>query len=812
MEVMERHCPLCLTKKNKSMKHAFISVACCMLGFPLWGQYSLSGRVQDAKGNILAGAAVVIQHSYLGATTGPDGRYEFKNLKPGNLTLEVSFLGYNTQVEEVDIHSDTQQDFVLQPASLLGDEVVVKATRMTGGETVANFRLDKKAIQALDQGQDIPFILQLTPSVVATSDAGTGIGYTNLRIRGTDSYRINVTVNGIPVNDAESHGVWWVDFPDLAASTDNIHVQRGVGSSTNGAGAFGGTISLQTTTLNRDPYAEADYSGGSFNTHKRDVKLGTGLINNRYTFDARLSWLDSDGYIDRAFTHMKSWFITGASYGKGSILRFNAFSGTEKTYQAWYGIQKSILDTNRTYNPYHYDDETDNYTQTNYQLLYSKEISSSLYLSTALHYTHGEGYFENYNAHDSLYFYNLMPLDSFVTADLITRRWMKNDFFGATYSLNYRMLKMDILWGGGWNKYLGDHFGQVIWAAWAANNQIRHEWYRGTGDKGDFNTYLKLNYHPLETFSIYTDLQYRRVDYTIAGTDEHWDASGNQARLDQRHFFNFFNPKLGIFFHPAGQVDYYLSFSTGHREPTRSNYVDAILQPDQPRPETLYDYEAGVNLNQKNARMNLNLYYMDYYDQLVFTGKLNEVAYPIMVNVPRSYRMGVEFSTAVRIADKVTWDANLTLSENKILHYLEQADYLDGSYQYLDTKIRDIGTTDISYSPGLTGSSRIMIQPIPQFTVSLLTKYVGSQYFDNTSSPDRQIPAYFVNDLNLNYTMHPKWLGETMFELQVLNLFNARYENNATGYYFYVDNRQVTDSYWFPQAGIHFLAGVKVHF
>ncbi len=481
--------------------------------------------------------------------------------------------------------------------------------------------VSREAISVNNLAQDIPYVLGYTPSLVVSSDAGTGVGYTNINIRGTDVKRINVTIDGVPVNDAESHGVWWVDLPDLASSADNIQIQRGVGTSTNGAGAFGATINFQTSNLNREPYAEVNSSYGSFNTSKNTINFGTGLINKKFAFDARLSKIWSDGYIDRAFSDLKSFYISGTLYGETSILKLMIFSGVEHTYQAWNGVPKDSLKTHRTYNLYNYKNETDNYWQDNYQLHYSKEISSDLSANFALHYTHGKGYYENYLQNSNYSSFNLPDAifnsDTITSSDFITQRWLKNDFYGFTYSLTYRKNKINFVIGGGWNRYAGNHFGDIIWARIVTFNEDTFRWYQGTGDKKDLNTFLKINYSLSKKLNLYADLQLRNINYSIGGVDE------NLKDITQNHRYNFFNPKSGLVYNFDGKQKIYASFGISQREPDRSNFTDA--DPGKtPVPEKLFDYEAGYEFRSSGLLVKANLYYMNYIDQLILTGKINE--------------------------------------------------------------------------------------------------------------------------------------------------------------------------------------------
>lgn len=781
-----------------------------------WGQFALHGTVKSTDGNPLAGASIVVEQTFQGTSAGTDGSFTIQKLKPGTVSLRVSFLGYAPAIKEVTIPYEGELSFVLEPSPVLADEVVVRATRMAGKTPSAVTLISREEIQQNNLGQDIPFLLSLTPSLVPTSDAGNGIGYTNFRIRGSDAYRMNVTVNGIPLNDAESQGVWWIDLPDIAASTENIYIQRGVGSSTNGAGAFGATISLQTNTLRPDPYTTIDLGGGSYNTRRTTMSLGSGLINRHFTFDARLSRIHSDGYIDRALSNLNSWFVSGAWYGQGQIIRLNVFSGNERTYQAWYGVEKSILDTNRRYNPYTYDNETDNYRQTHYQLIWSKEFSRNFYLNAALHYTAGKGYYEQYKKHRYLPDYGMNPITAsdtvFEISDLIQQKWMDNDFYGGILSFHYRTGKFEVITGGGINNYLGNHFGKVIWAQYAGENPIRHEWYRNKGDKIDYNTYVKINYQLNSSLTLFTDLQFRGVAYRLSGIDDYRDNNGLPVDIKQSHDYRFINPKVGISWTISPGQDFYFTFSTGQREPTRQNYLDATPSSIKPKPERLFDYETGVNISGSKWKTNINLFYMDYRNQLVYTGKLNDVAYPIMTNVPSSYRAGVEIEAAVRPATGITWKGNLTLSRNKIRNFTEYADYYDTDYNYLGNNPKDLGETDISYSPSITGASNLEFLFLKNASATFTNRYVGSQYFDNTSSRERMIDPYFVSDLRLAYNLHPRSLKNVALQFQIINLFNELYESNAYGGKWYVDGREQTWAYYFPQAERHFLIGIRSEF
>ena len=458
---------------------------------------TIKGKVNDINGLPLPGAGITIENTIFGVHTDSEGNYSLLVSNGGVYKLRFSFIGFESQIRDITLKGDTVLNIVLLAKSVMTEEVFVNATRAGEQTPMAYSTVTKEDISKNNIAQDIPYLLGYTPSLVVSSDAGTGVGYTNINIRGTDVKRINVTIDGVPVNDAESHGVWWVDLPDLASSADNIQIQRGVGTSTNGAGAFGATINFQTTNLNREPYAEVNSSYGSFNTSKNTINFGTGLINKKFAIDARLSKIWSDGYIDRAFSDLKSFFISGTMYGETSILKLMIFSGVEHTYQAWDGVPKDSLATHRTYNIHNYKNETDNYWQDNYQLHYSKEISSNISANAALHYTHGQGYYENLIQNSKFSSFNLpnaiFNTDTITSSDFITQRWLRNDFYGFTYSLNYKKNRITTIVGGGWNQYLGNHFGNIIWAKTVTYNNDSYQWYKGTGNKKDLNTFLKIN-------------------------------------------------------------------------------------------------------------------------------------------------------------------------------------------------------------------------------------------------------------------------------------------------------------------------------
>ncbi|WP_372651178.1 TonB-dependent receptor [Draconibacterium sp.] len=796
-----------------------------------FGQINLTGVVKG-DGEALAGASVVIEKSFYGVSTKANGSFELKNLKPGDYTLLVSFIGFEPQKIDLQLSASKNIEVDLKPNVVMTDEVLISATRAGNKTPVAYSNVSSDEIAKRNMGQDIPFLLNLTPSFVTTSDAGAGVGYTNFRVRGTDLNRINVSVNGIPLNDAESHGTWFVDQPDMASSLDNVQIQRGVGTSTNGAAAFGASINLQTNSLNKEAYASYKTAAGTFNTFKNTVSAGTGLINDHFTFDVRLSKVTSDGFIDRASSDLKSYFISGGYYSENTILKVNVFSGYEETYQAWYGVPSVRLNNDmagmqqyadhwlmtqeevdhmmasdsRTYNYYTYENQVDHYVQDHYQLHFSHKFNPNLNLNASLHYTYGNGYYENYKADEDLADYLLPNIEIgdevIETTDLINRKWLDNDFYGFTYSLNYNNNNSDFTLGGGYNVYDGRHYGNVIWAQYLGEADFNHEWYRGTGLKKDFNVYAKYNWQVAEKLNLFADLQYRRIDYTIEGIDD------DLRNLDQDHDFNFFNPKLGIFYQVADNQDLYLSFAVANREPNRTAFVDYPEGNEPPVHETLHDWELGYNYASSKFSLGANFYFMNYKDQLVVTGQINDVGSAIMVNVDKSYRTGIELQAGVQIATDFQWNGNTTLSINKIKDFTEYVDNWDTWGQ----NAFDLGTTDLAFSPNVIANSQFVYTPGKHFSISFVSQYVGDQYIDNTSSDDRMLDAYFVNHLKADYTFKTNLFEEISLHFMANNLFDVQYETNAWVYPYLLGGERYKMDGYYPQAGVHFMFGVDFTF
>ncbi len=709
------------------------------------------------------------------------------------------------------------------------DDVIVYATRANEKTPTTYSEITSTDLKPRNLGQDLPILLNFSPSLVTTSDAGAGIGYTGMRIRGSDATRINVTVNGIPLNDSESHGVFWVNMPDFASSVSNIQIQRGVGTSSNGAAAFGATVNLQSSNVSVDPSFETSNSVGSFNTWKTNVVYNTGLLNEVFNFEARLSKLASDGYIDRSAADLKSYYLSGGRYGEKTMIKAVLFGGQEITQQAWYGtpearltggetelqelidfggeygtpeLEANLRNSGRTFNYYTYDNEVDNYRQDHYQLHLAHTLAENWDLSGAFHYTRGRGFFEQFREDDALEDYGLTNVvvgaETITTSDIIRRRWLDNHFYGLTYGLNHASGALDLTIGGAWNKYDGDHFGEIIWAQFAGNVDIRDQYYDGNGVKKDFNSFLKVNYQVSDQLNLFGDAQVRTIKYETAGLDS--DRSPYDIETD----FTFLNPKLGLTYTLNGSTNLYASYAIGNREPVRSDFIDANPG-TEPEHETLRNFEAGIRSRGSKLSYEANYYYMDYKNQLVVTGAVNDVGAPIRINVPKSFRMGIELSGIYQLTENLVWSANLTLSENKIDQFSEIVSASFGEIQH--------SNSDISFSPNIISGSDLSYSPSEGLTFQFLSKYVGKQFLDNTSNDDRAIDAYFTNDVRMSYDFETKGIRNIGLSLLINNILNEEYSSNGYtwGYYYGADILYQQNNYY-PQAGRNFLLGLNLKF
>jgi len=721
----------------------------------------------------------------------------------------ICALGLNPLIAQQEQAKDS---LTASPISL--EEVSVAGLRASEDQPVPFSEVTKEDLASRNLGQDLPILLNFLPAVVTTSDAGAGIGYTGIRVRGSDATRVNVTINGIPYNDAESQGTFWVNLPDFASSVESIQLQRGVGTSTNGSSAFGASLNILTNAATQEAYAEITNAVGSFNTLRHTLKFSTGLLNDHIEISGRLASIASDGYIDRASSDLNSYFLQGIYQDDNTLLKALVFGGHEITYQSWFGVDPLTLENDRTYNfageiynangdlTGYYDNQVDNYRQDHYQFHWNQKYNQNWSSSLGLNYTYGRGFYEEYNNDASLA--NLRLNDVTLggatqsTTDNITRKWLDNDFYVLTANAQYTTDDSNLVLGGLVSTYDGDHFGKLIWATFASNAQPNHEFYRNKGEKSEVTFFGKLTQKVTDKLSAYVDLQIRNLGYKANGT------INELGTIDIDDSFNFFNPKLGVTYNANKNTQWYLSYAKAQREPNRTDYENG-----SPRPEVLNDFEAGIRKKGNRATWAANLYYMRYKDQLVLTGEIDEVGAPIRENVGDSYRLGLELEANLALSDQWLWQPNITLSENKNLDFRFQR---DGALQ-------NLGNTNIAYSPNLVAGSNLVFVPSTQFQVGVLSKYVGEQYLGNIDADLSKLPAYFINDLNVTYSIGPlKWVKNIDFSLLVNNIFNAQFESNG---YFYTyddtwsDPNQVTTIEgvgYYPQAGRNFLLGTTIRF
>jgi iron complex outermembrane receptor protein len=816
---------LLLTLKIKKMNTNNIKKTMALALFTscsyiLQAQLSLTGTVTTAEKKPVAFAVVGIKNTFLTTQSNASGVFEFKNLKPGAYVLVTKNVGYKAKEDSIDLNTDKALDITLSQDQKALDEVVVNATRVDNTSGFAHSDLSTEDIKKQNVGQDLPYALNSMASVVINSDAGNGVGYTGLRIRGSDGTRINVTINGVPINDAESQGTFFVNMGDILSSTNNIQVQRGVGTSANGAGAFGASINMQTNELNEKAYAQINNSIGSFNTIKNTVAAGTGLINDHFTFDARASRINSDGYIDRAKSNINSFYVAGGYYGNKTSVKAIMFSGWEKTYQAWnYVLKDSIDNGNRTDNSCgvyydangnikYYDNETDNYKQDNYQLHLVHAFSNKLTVNLTGHYTKGKGYYEQYKQGESLLDYNMpdLVIDSnttITTTDLIRRKWLDNDFAGVIGNITYRPNTLfNFVLGGGYNNYSGLHYGEVIWSQFADVNNYKPRYYEDKAVKTDGNVYLKTTIRPTDKLTAFIDLQYRSVNYNFLGFDT--------SLTEQKQVytsFGFFNPKVGLNYLLTKNTNVYASYGIANKEPNRDDFVNSSAK-SRPKSERLMDFEIGATHRFKQVSIGINLYDMEYQNQLVLNGQINDVGAYNRVNVDYSYRRGIEVELNANITKYVSFNGNITFSENKVRNFNEYIDNFDSYAQ--DTIAHQ--NTDISFSPNVIAAANLILKPIKNLEVSFLNKYVGKQYLDNTMDDQRAIHDYFVTDFRVNYTIYTKLIKEINFIGVIYNISNTVYETNGYNYSYVSGAQTYMGNYLAPAAPTHFMLGLNLKF
>lgn len=816
------------------MKKVCLSLCAIIITSCLFAQkFTLSGTVTDAQGNPLAGASVSIENSYIGAYTDAAGLFRLEKLTAGNYKIACSYLGYATVYQNVTLQSSmaitiqmNQKVVAIQPVVL----TAIKAKELT---PVAQTNVTKQEIEQQHGTKDIPYVLEQTPSIVATSDNGTGIGYTGMRIRGTDMSRINITVNGIPLNDAESQTVFWVNMADFASSVDAIQIQRGVGTSTNGAASFGASVNFETVDIQQKPHASLSSAIGSFGTYKQNISAGTGIIDSAWYVGVRLSNLDSKGWVYRSFSHHKSAHVTGTYFKANHRISGNVLLGEERTGISWEGVPDYMLTVDRRYNAtglYYdnqgneqfYDNETDNYWQNHYSLSYSLQQSKNLKFSLTGHATTGEGYYEQYkdDAAFSKYGISVISLpdtvviidgtqyifpDSTISrSDLIRQKWLDNIFYGYTTGLSYTKNNTEIILGSAYNIYTGKHFGSLPWVELIPDFNSSQEWYSNTSEKRDFTVFTKIEHKISSQLLLFGDVQYRNIRYQMNGIDDDF------TPLTQEYVWDFVNPKVGMHYSINKQNKVFASFAVANREPTRTDLKDASKSTKEITHETLYDTELGYNLTLQKFSMAIHAYNMQYTNQLVLTGRLNDVGDPIMENVNKSYRRGIEWIIGARPAKEIAWNASLTLSENKILNYTEYATNYTETWDE-EPKVSQLGTTDISYSPNVVASNSIMFYPDKSVYFGFNSKHVGAQYFDNTSDNQRKLPAYTIHNFMIAYTTPIK---KTNLDIQLMvnNLLDTEYISNAYGGNWYEQQQEKSWSYYFPQAGINFMCKTSLSF
>ena len=762
--------------------------------------FTLSGKVVDENKNPLAGASILVKEIKKGASTDFEGNFSF-NLEKGTYTVEVSFLGYNTFLEKITLSKDEEYVIELQTGTTVLEEVLVSAVRVNTDVPMTFSNLSKKEIAKRNLGQDIPILLNYMPSVVSSSDAGAGVGYTYMYVRGSNGERINVTVNGIPYNDPESHGTFWVNLSDFASSTENLQLQRGVGTSTNGSGAFGASLNILTDAVSEEAFGEISNSFGSFNTRKHTVKFSTGKINDHIEIAGRLSNISSDGYVDRAFANLKSYYLQGSYTDENTLIKAVTFGGKEKTYQAWYGLTASELEEDRRQNPYTYDNETDNYEQNHYQLHWNEKLNDNWSTNLALNYTKGAGYFEqSKEGEDAADFNNLIADGS----DVIVRRWLDNDFYVVNFNTNYKTDKLNFISGVSYSDYTGDHYGEVIWGSdLAADVNIRDRYYFSDAKKTDLSVFAKATFDITDKLIGYVDVQGRFVGYQTKGI------TSDIAAIDVDANFSFFNPKFGFTYKINPNNSLYTSFAVANREPNRNDFEAGVTTP-----ETLNDYELGWRFRSDNVKLTVNSYFMDYKNQLVLTGALNDVGAPIRATSGSSYRLGLEMDADIRISDKLSIRPNATFSSNKNRDFFITKDG--------NTTPQSLGNTNLSFSPDVIVGNSFTYAPTENLQLSFLSKYVSDQFMSNFSSEvstNDVLEDYFTSDLNIVYKLETTKLFKSItFTALVNNLFNAEYVDR--GYYYTFDDdysnpgtvTTVDGAGYYPQATRNFLIGATFRF
>jgi iron complex outermembrane receptor protein len=791
-------------KKNHSLKKVKALVAFLGLLFVSWtgiAQTSkLIGKVVDENNQPLVGATVLVKEQSQGTSTNYDGEFTIQ-LENGNHTLVISYVGFRSLTKSIAVNSNKEILFTLVSNENILEEVLVSAVRVKANAPVTHSNLGKKELAKRNLGQDIPILMNYLPSVVSSSDAGAGVGYTYIRVRGSDASRVNVTINGIPYNDAESQGTFWVNMGDFASSVENLQLQRGVGTSTNGSGAFGASLNILTDAVSAEAGGEISNSFGSYGTRKHTVKFTTGKLNNHFELAGRVSKIKSNGYIDRASSDLKTYFLQGSYTDKNTLIKALVFGGHEKTYQAWYGIDAIQLKENRRQNPYTYDNETDNYWQDHYQLHWNEKLNKNWSTNIGLNYTRGKGFFEQFKGESATSKYNdvveatTTSWDGSPATDLIVRRWLDNHFYVVNGNITYKKGSLEIISGGSYNNYVGDHFGEVIWAKqFAPTANIRDRYYFSDATKNDFSLFSKATFNLTDNLIAMIDVQGRFINYKTDGL------TSDRIPLNVNEKFSFFNPKAGLTYVIDEENSIYASYARANREPNRSDFENG----ETVKAETLNDFELGWRLKNNIVQLNTNLYFMIYDNQLIQTGGLNDVGEYLRENVKDSYRVGLEIDANVKVSKKFNINQNLTISSNKIENFILDR---DGAQ-------RNIGTTNIAFSPNIIAGNTLSYNITESFQVSLLSKFVGEQYLSNTDTEASKLDNYFTSDLNFIYELKTNSIFKSIvFSGVVNNLFDKEYVDRG---YTYLDYWTGPTSFevqgYYPQATRNFLVGLTLNF
>ncbi|TVZ56099.1 iron complex outermembrane receptor protein [Lutibacter sp. Hel_I_33_5] len=761
--------------------------------------FTLSGKVVDESNQSLPEATILVKETNQGTSTDFDGKFQLK-LSKGTYKIEVSHVGFKTGYFTQEISKNEDIIIKLISDSTVLDEVLVSAVRVKADAPVTHSNLSKKEIAKRNLGQDIPILMNYLPNVISSSDAGAGVGYTYIRVRGSDASRVNVTVNGIPYNDAESQGTFWVNMGDFASSTQNLQLQRGVGTSTNGSGAFGASLNILTDAVSEESGGEISNSFGSYGTRKHTVKFTTGKVNKHFEFAGRLSNIYSDGYVDRAFTDLKSYFLQGSYTDENTLIKALVFGGKEHTYQAWFGLTPDELAADRRQNPYTYDNESDNYQQDHYQIHWNEKLNNNWSTNIGLNYTRGKGFFEQFKDGEDAIDYNNLIVDG---SDVIVDRWLDNHFYVANFNADYQNENFNIISGFSYSNYKNDHYGEIIWGSdLAASTNIRDRYYESNSKKSDFSVFSKATFNLAKKIKAFVDFQYRTVNYTTVGL------TSDRAPINVDKTYNFFNPKLGFTYKVNDENSLYASYARANREPNRNDFEGG-----NSKHESLDDYEFGWRLKNETVKLNTNIYYMDYQNQLILTGAIDpNTGEPLRGSSGSSYRFGLEIDAKITLSEEFSMIPNLAISKNINRDYHEK----------IDGVLQNLGDTPITFSPNIVFGNSFVFKPIDNLQIAFLSKFVDKQFMSNLNSKVSKLDVlndFFTSDLNVVYEVETsKIFKSIVFTALINNIFDKEYVDR--GYYYTYDDtwsnpgtaKTIDGAGYYPQATRNFLVGVTLKF